>query len=133
MKPTVILIHGAYADSSSWNRVIAPLAADGHRVVAWANPLRSVASDAAALPDLVRNLDGPVVLAGHSYGGAVMTNVDPAAGDASSLTPGSTLADTLKRVPLAAGGVDTYIASDKFHHQFAADLPPEESAPMAAI
>ncbi len=151
MRPTIILIHGAYADSSSWNRVIAPLAAEGHRVVAWANPLRSVATDAAALTDLVRSLDGPVVLAGHSYGGAVMTNVDPAAGDvvalvyvagfalkpgespgdASSLAPGSTLAETLERVPLADGGVDTYIASDKFHHQFAADLPPEESALMA--
>lgn len=151
MPPTVILVHGAYADSSSWDGVIAPLAAAGHRVIAWANPLRSVATDAAALGDLVRSVDGPVILAGHSYGGAVMTNLDAdsgdiaalvyvagfalipgeSAGDASSLTPGSTLADTLERVPLGAGGTDTYIDQDKFHQQFAADLPAEQSALMA--
>jgi pimeloyl-ACP methyl ester carboxylesterase len=151
MKPTIVLVHGAYADSSSWNGVIEPLAADGHRVIAWANPLRSVAADAAALTDLVRSLDGPVLLAGHSYGGAVLTNVDPDAGDivglvyvagfaleagespgdASGLAPGSTLAETLERVPLADGGTDTYIAPDKFHHQFAADLPEPQSALMA--
>lgn len=151
MKPTIILVHGAYADSSSWNRVIEPLAADGYRVIAWANPLRSVATDAAALSDLVRSVDGPLVLAGHSYGGAVMTNVDPDAGDvvalvyiagfalepgespgdASSLAPGSTLSETLERVPLADGGADTYISYEKFHHQFAADLSAEESALMA--
>jgi pimeloyl-ACP methyl ester carboxylesterase len=103
------------------------------------------------LTDLLRTVDGPLVLAGHSYGGAVMTNVDPDAGDvvalvyvagfalepgespadASSLTPGSTLAETLERVPLADGGADTYIAHDKFHHQFAADLPADESTLMA--
>ena len=153
MRPTIILVHGAYADSSSWSDVIAPLAVDGHRVIAWANPLRSVAGDAAALSELVRSIDGPVVLAGHSYGGAVLTNVDPgagdvvalvyvagfaleageSAGDASSLAPGSTLAETLERVPLADGGADTYIAADKFHHQFAADVPASQSALMAVI
>lgn len=151
MNPTIILVHGAYAESSSWNGVIEPLLADGHRVVAWANPLRSVAGDAAALSDLVRTIDGPVVLAGHSYGGAVMTNVDrdagdvvalvfvagfalnpgESAGDASSLVPGSTLAETLTRVPLADGGVDTYITPDRFHQQFAADLEAPQAALMA--
>jgi pimeloyl-ACP methyl ester carboxylesterase len=153
VKPTIILVHGAYADSSSWNGVIAPLAAAGHRVIAWANPLRSVATDAAALADLVRGTDGPLVLAGHSYGGAVLTNVAADAGDvgavvfvagfaleagespadASSLAPGSTLAETLERVPLAHGDADTYIAPGMFHHQFAADLSAEESALMAVI
>ena len=153
MKPTIVLVHGAYADSSSWNGVIEPIARDGHRVIAWANPLRSVATDAAALTDLVRSLDGPVLLAGHSYGGAVITNVDPDAGDviglvfvagfaleagespadASGLAPGSTLAETLERVPLAEGGADTYIARDRFHHQFAADLPESQSALMAVV
>jgi pimeloyl-ACP methyl ester carboxylesterase len=151
MKPTIILVHGAYADSSSWNAVAEPLAAEGHRVIAWANPLRSVAADAAALTDLVRSIEGPIVLAGHSYGGAVITNVDAAAGevtalvyvagfalesgespgDASSLAPGSTLAETLERVPLADGRTDTYIAAEKFHHQFAADVPEAQSALMA--
>lgn len=151
MKPTIVLVHGAYADSSSWNGVIEPLAAAGHGVIAWANPLGSVATDAAALSDLVRNVEGPVVLAGHSYGGAVMTNVDAdagdvsalvyvagfaleageSAGDAAALAPGSTLAKTLERVPLADGGADTYIAHHKFHHQFAADLPARQAAVMA--
>jgi pimeloyl-ACP methyl ester carboxylesterase len=148
---TIVLVHGAYADSSSWDGVIESLAPDGHRVIAWANPLRGLATDAAALSDLVRTVDGPVLLAGHSYGGAVMTNVDPDAGDlsalvyvagfalevgespadASALAPGSTLAETLERVPLADGGTDTYIAHDRFHHQFAADLPAQQAALMA--
>jgi pimeloyl-ACP methyl ester carboxylesterase len=151
MKPTVVLVHGAYAESSSWNGILPPLLAAGHRVVAFATPLRSVASDAALLTALVRSMEGPVVLAGHSYGGAVITNVDAGAGDvvglvyvagfalapgescgdASALTPGSTLADTLVSVPLADGGTDTYIDQDKYHQQFAADLPPEQTALMA--
>jgi pimeloyl-ACP methyl ester carboxylesterase len=148
---TIVFVHGAYAESSSWDGVIESLATEGHRVIAWANPLRGVATDAAALSDLVRTVDGPVLLAGHSYGGAVMTNVDPdagdlsalvyvagfaleageSAGDASSLAPGSTLAETLERVPLGDGGTDTYIAQDRFHHQFAADLPAQQAAVMA--
>lgn len=149
MKPTVILVHGAYAGSSSWSGVVPPLLADGHRVIAFANPLRGVARDAALLSDLVSSIDGPVVLVGHSYGGAVITNVqvgdvqalvyvagfalDPgeSCGDASALAPGSTLADTLVPVTLADGGIDTYIAQEKYHDQFAADLPVEQSAVMA--
>ena len=77
MTTTVILVHGAFADSSSWNDVAAILDSTGHRVLAYANPLRGVAQDAAGMTDLVRSVDGPVVLAGHSYGGAVITNVPP--------------------------------------------------------
>ncbi len=151
MKPTVILVHGAYAESSSWNGVIAPLLAEGHRVIAWAAPLRGLATDAAALTDLVRSVEGPVVLAGHSYGGALLTNVAADAGeivglvfvagyalepgescaDASSFVPGGTLGETLERVPLSDGATDTYIAQEKYHRQFAADLPESESALMA--
>ena len=151
MKPTVILVHGAYAESSSWNGVLEPLSAAGHRVIAFGTPLRGVASDAALLSDLLRTLAGPVILAGHSYGGAVITNVAAAAGqivgavyiagfaleagescaDASGLAPGSTLAETLVPVPLTSGGADTYIAPEKYHHQFAADLPAEQARLMA--
>ncbi|HEX8488735.1 MAG TPA: alpha/beta hydrolase [Propionibacteriaceae bacterium] len=151
MNPTVILVHGAYAESSSWNGVAEPLLAAGHRVIAFANPLRGVASDAALLSDLLRSVDGTVVLVGHSYGGAVMTNVDPtaaevvaavyiagfalapgeSAADASALTPGSTLAETWLSVPLAGGGTDTYIVQEKYHDQFAADLPETQTALMA--
>lgn len=151
MKPTVILVHGAYADSSSWTGVLGPLREAGHRVIAFATPLRSVASDAALLSALVRSVEGPVLLAGHSYGGAVVTNVDPAdgdvvalvyvagfallpgesCGDASALAPGSTLAETLAQVPTGDGGTDTYIAQERYHQQFAADLPQEQAADMA--
>jgi pimeloyl-ACP methyl ester carboxylesterase len=151
MKPTIVLVHGAYAESSSWNDVITRLLREGHRVIAWAVPLRGVASDVAGLTDLVRSIEGPVVLVGHSYGGALLTNVPADAadvqalvfvagyalnpgescGDASSLAPGGSLGPTLVRVPLADGGVDTYIDQAKYHRQFAEDLPEEQTAQMA--
>ena len=111
-----------------------------------------MASDAALLSDLVRSVEGPVVLVGHSYGGAVMTAVETraearrpplvyvagfaldtgeSAADASALVPGSTLGDTLTTVPLADGATDTYIDHAKYHHQFCADLPDEQAALMA--
>jgi pimeloyl-ACP methyl ester carboxylesterase len=150
MTPTIVLVHGAFADSASWDGVVGHLPADRARVIAFANPLRSVATDAALLTDLVRSIDGPVVLAGHSYGGAVMTAVPAdagdvvalvyvagfalmsgeSAGDASALVPGSTLGDTLTRVPIA-DGTDTYIIQDRYHQQFCADLPAEQAALMA--
>jgi pimeloyl-ACP methyl ester carboxylesterase len=148
---TVILVHGAFADSDSWNGALSPLLADGHRVIAYANPLRGIAIDAAPLVDLIKTIDGPVLLVGHSYGGAVLTAVDPAAGnivgavyvagfalqpgesaaDASALAPGSTLAETLVEVPLASGGADLYIDQSKYRHQFCADLPEDEAMAMA--
>ncbi len=151
MKPTIVLVHGAYAESSSWNDVITSLLRGGHRVIAWAAPLRGLAQDAAGLTDLVRSIEGPVVLVGHSFGGALMTNVSAGAGDvqalvfvagyalnpgescgdASALAPGGTLGPTLLRVPLSDGGVDTYIDPAKYHHQFADDLPEEQTAVMA--
>ncbi len=151
MKPTIILVHGAYAESSSWNDVIAPLQAEGHRVIAWAAPLRSIAGDAAALSDLVRSIEGPVLLAGHSFGGALLTNVAADAGDVvglvfiagyalepgescadgSNLAPGGTLGPALQRVPLSDGSVDTYIDPAKYHQQFAADVSEELSNLMA--
>src|SRR5215218_6870958 len=80
MQPTIVLVHGAFAESASWDRVIDPLLSAGHPVIAAANPLRGLASDAAAVSDLVRTIDGPVVLVAHSYGGAVISNVDADAG-----------------------------------------------------
>ena len=70
---TVVLVHGAFADSSSWNGVIAQLRRDGYPVIAVANPLRSLAGDAEFLRDVLDGVEGPVVLAGHSYGGSVMS------------------------------------------------------------
>jgi len=73
-KPTIVLVHGAWADASSWTRVVRRLQARGFPVVAPANPLRSLASDAAYLDSLLETIDGPVVLVGHSYGASVITN-----------------------------------------------------------
>src|SRR4051794_27346773 len=146
---TVVLVHGAFAESASWTGVAERLHAAGHPVVAAANPLRSVAADAGAVSDLVRTIDGPVVLVGHSYGGSVITNVDPEAGDIAALVyvagfapeegescvelserfPGSTLGEALRPVPHPDGSVDLLIARDRFHEQFCADLP----APVAGF
>ena len=73
-KPTIVLEHGAWADSSSWNAVIGSLQRDGYTVVAPPNPLRGLSSDATTLADFLATIPGPVVLVGHSYGGAVITN-----------------------------------------------------------
>src|SRR5205823_2357799 len=75
MKPTIVLVHGAFAESSSWNPVIDSLTAAGHPVIAAATPLRGLNADAASIGDLIRTVDGPVVLVAHSYGGAVISHV----------------------------------------------------------
>ena len=81
MKPTIVLVHGAFAESACWEGVIDSLAGAGHPVIAAANPLRGVAADAAAVGDLLRAVDGPVVLVAHSYGGMVISNVPADAGE----------------------------------------------------
>jgi pimeloyl-ACP methyl ester carboxylesterase len=152
MKPTIVLVHGAFAESSSWDRVIDPLLDAGHPVIAAANPLHGLASDAAAVADVVRAVDGPVVLAAHSYGGAVITGVPADAGEIVGLVyacafapepgesafslagmfPGSTLGDALRPVPRSDGTTDLYIATERFHEQFCADVPAPQAARMAA-
>jgi pimeloyl-ACP methyl ester carboxylesterase len=153
MRPTIVLVHGAFAESASWDRVIDPLVAEGHRVIAAANPLRSLAGDAAAISDLVRTIDGPVVLAAHSYGGAVISNVDPDAGEIVGLVyvngfapdagencfqlaamfPGSMLGETtVHPVPRSDGTTDLYVARDPFHDIFCADVPAPQAGLMAA-
>ena len=152
MTPTIVLVHGAFADSSSWDGVIGPLQQAGHPVIAAANPLRSLASDAAAVSDVVRSVEGPVVLVGHSYGGAVISNVDADAGEIAGLVyinafapaysehcfqlaakyPGSMLGETTARaVPLSDGTTDLYVAAEPFHDIFCADVPAEQAARMA--
>ncbi len=73
-KPTIVLVHGAWADSSSWNAVVEQLQALGYTVDAPPNPLRGVSSDSAYLSDFLSTISGPIVLVGHSYGGFVITN-----------------------------------------------------------
>lgn len=151
-KPTVVLVHGAFAESSAWNPVTERLRAAGHRVIAFANPLRSLSGDAEALRSLLTSIEEPVVLVGHSYGGAVASNAAfgvpgvralvfvaafaPEPGESiGALTgrfPGSTLPDVLEFVSQTDGTNDVYIRQDAFHQQFAADLPAEEAALNAA-
>jgi pimeloyl-ACP methyl ester carboxylesterase len=153
MSHTIVLVHGAFAESASWDRVIERLQGDGHHVVAAANPLRSLASDAEAVSDLVRTIDGPVVLAAHSYGGAVISNVDAGAGEIVGLVyvngfapdagencfqlatmfPGSMLGEkTARPVPRSNGTTDLYIAPDSFHEIFCQDVPAPQAAVMCA-
>jgi pimeloyl-ACP methyl ester carboxylesterase len=152
MQPTIVLVHGAFAESSSWDGVVDPLQDAGHTVIAAANPLRSLASDAAAVGDLVRTIEGPVVLVGHSYGGSVISNVAADAGEIIGLVyiaafapdygesantlatrfDGSTLADALQPVPRSDGTTDLYIKPNRFHGQFAADVPVSQTTRMAA-
>jgi pimeloyl-ACP methyl ester carboxylesterase len=151
-KPTVVLVHGAFAESSSWDGVIAELGQDGYTAVAAANPLRSVASDAASVAAVVRSISGPVILVAHSYGGPVVTeaandspNVKalvyvaafaPDNGESSlSLSakfPGSTLANAIVPVEWPDGARDLFIERGKFHAQFAADIPEDQADLMAA-
>jgi pimeloyl-ACP methyl ester carboxylesterase len=151
MRPTIVLVHGAFAESSSWDQVIDPLLDAGHPVIAVANPLRGVAADAACVSDRLRSIEGPIVLVGHSYGGAVITNVDPDAGDIvglvyvsafaplpgdscfelSAVFPGSTLGDALQAIPRSDGTTDLRIAPEHFHEQFCADVPAPQAARMA--
>src|SRR5918994_3437360 len=143
-KPTIVLVHGAFADSSSWNGVADLLLKDGYPVVAVANPLRGVSSDAGYVSSVVESIEGPVVLVGHSYGGAVISAAANGAENVKSLVyvaafapdtgesaaglagkfPGGTLGEALAApVKLADGRVDLYIDQTKFHDQFAQDVP----------
>ncbi|WP_331748158.1 alpha/beta hydrolase [Streptomyces chartreusis] len=146
-KPTVVLVHGAFADSSSWNGVIKELNKDGYPVRAAANPLRSLRGDATSLNNLLASIDGPVILVGHSYGGAVISNAAyssdnvkalvyadafiPAKGesvaDLTNKFPGSVIDETLRPVPITnpdgSEDVDLYIDQAEFRAAFAADVP----------
>jgi pimeloyl-ACP methyl ester carboxylesterase len=151
-KPTIVLVHGAFADASSWNAVIKILDEDGYRVVATANPMRSVHGDANYLTGLLSGIKSPVVLVGHSYGGFVISEaassnenvkalvyvaafapqVGETAAGLSNKFPGSTLAPTLAvPVVLSDGGKDLYIQQDKFPGQFAADVEQADAKVMA--
>jgi pimeloyl-ACP methyl ester carboxylesterase len=151
-KPTIVLVHGAFADGASWAPVIERLQRSGYTTVAVANPLRGVREDADALDARLAGIDGPVVLVGHSYGGAVITNVKarspkvkalvyvaafaPAEGEAAAELagkyPGSTLGETLAPVALPDGSNDLYIKPSLFRQQFAADVPARQAALMAS-
>jgi pimeloyl-ACP methyl ester carboxylesterase len=151
-KPTIVLVHGAFADSSSWYGVIPILERDGYRVIAAANPLRSVKGDADTVRAILVTINTPVVLVGHSYGGMVISNAAngqanvkalvyvaafaPVAGESAgglnSKFPGSLVGPALAPpVPLPGGGHDLYVQQEKFHDAFAPDVP-ADAAKLAA-
>jgi pimeloyl-ACP methyl ester carboxylesterase len=157
VKPTVVLVHGAWADASSWNGELKLLREAGYPVRAIANPLRNLTTDSETVADFLRTLHGPVVLVGHSYGGSVITNaaaqvdnvkalvyVDAAApavgetngslsGKTSALNaPPNTLFDNVAYPGAPAGAKDLYLKKNIFLKNFANDLPRDQAADLWA-
>ena len=156
-KPTVVLVHGGWADSSGWYDEIAALQKKGYPVVAPANPLRGLTSDADYIRSVLQTIDGPIVLVGHSYGGAVISNATrgvpnvealvyiaafaPDAGESLAqlvtMNPGTQITpDALieRPYPLPDGsqGIDLYIKAEVFREAFAGDLPRKTTNLMQA-
>ncbi len=161
VKPTIVFVHGAFADASGFADSISALGRAGYPVLAPANPLRGLSSDADSLRTFLSTLTGPLILVGHSYGGAVITNAatgnpnvkalvyiaayaldqGESVSDANSLGGGqSTLLDNIylrpipgfEPVPPPLGNLDAYIKVESFHAVFAADVPAATAAVMAA-
>ena len=153
--PTVVLVHGAFADASGYAGIISVLRRQGISVRAPMNPLRGLASDAEAIARYSTTIDGPILLVGHSYGGAVISQAAPAIKDVTGLVflsafalaegescasvqepfPASMLASTSVASPYdapgAAGGPDLFIKIEDFKETFCADLPDDLAATMA--
>jgi pimeloyl-ACP methyl ester carboxylesterase len=156
LKPTIVLVHGAFEDGSIWNGVIQRLQHDGYPVVAAANPLRGVAVDAAYLRSVLDSIQGPLILVAHSYGGAVITQagandpkvkglvyaaaVMPAVGETADQLinrfPGSSFPTSVEPVPYTlpdgTSGTNLFYQAAKYHSQNAADVPASEAALMEA-
>ncbi|MFF3591264.1 alpha/beta fold hydrolase [Streptomyces sp. NPDC003631] len=147
-KPTIVLVHGAWADSSSWSSVLERLRKDGYPVRAIANPLQGLTSDTAYVSSYLSTIKGPMVLVGHSYGGAVITNSAASDPDVRALVyiagfipaKGETVGDLAKRspdLPLVQtdvpGGQEVSINPDRFREVFAGDVDKTTAADLAAV
>jgi pimeloyl-ACP methyl ester carboxylesterase len=154
--PTVVLVHGAFADASAFGGVIRELESAGHTVLAPPNPLRGVAFDASVVSNVVKAIDGPVVLVGHSYGGAVIGQASAGLENVTGLVflaafaleegescasvqqpfPPPLLAKTVAPTPYdapgAAGGPDIYVQKGQFRQTFCADVPVDMADVMFA-
>jgi len=151
-KPTLVLVHGAWADASGWSQVTRRLQKDGYRVLAPAMPLRSVDGDAAYLQSILAQEEGPFVLVGHSYGGVVITNAAEGNADVDALVyvngfvpdigedilhlaGEGTLVPTSIAVkgypPFGPTDVDIYIKPESFHETLAGDLSEKTAAILA--
>jgi pimeloyl-ACP methyl ester carboxylesterase len=156
-KPTIVLVHGGWADASGWNAEIATLQKRGYPVIAPANPLRGLESDADYIRSVLTTIDGPIVLVGHSYGGAVISNAAvgvpnvkalvyiagfaPDAGESLvqlvTMNPGSEIGPATlipRPYPLPGGGegIDLYITKEGFRTAFAGDVPTKIADQMQA-
>jgi pimeloyl-ACP methyl ester carboxylesterase len=154
--PTIVLVHGAWADATGFDPEIRALRDRGFTVIGFANPLRDLATDARYLVETLRSLTGPIVLVGHSYGGNVISVAAASVDQVKALVylngwmcdegesqqellekfEGSLVGPSIRPVPFTAPdgseGVDLYLDRDAFHQAFAADLDPETAAVMAA-
>lgn len=148
--PTIVLVHGAFADATSWDGVADVLRQRDYHVVTVDNPLRGPSHDAQAVQRTLDTIDGPVVLVGHSYGGAVITNTHdpkvkanvyiaafaPAAGEfvqgllSPIQFPGSRILPPALQLKPVGAGLDGYIAEPYFHEIFAQDVSAETAATM---
>jgi pimeloyl-ACP methyl ester carboxylesterase len=156
-KPTIVLVHGAFADASGWAGVEHRLQHRGYTVLAPANPLRGVASDAAYVASVLASISGPIVLVGHSYGGEVITNAatgnpnvkalvyiaafapdqGETSGTLANMFPGTGLTQAnlvFRPYPITGGGTGTdgYINPAVFRNVFCADVPRNTAMEMAA-
>jgi pimeloyl-ACP methyl ester carboxylesterase len=155
-KPTIVLVHGAWADATGFDRQIRALQDRGFRVIGFANPLRGLPGDATYLADLLRTLTGPIVLVGHSYGGAVISAAATGNDQVRALVyfngwmpdegesiaqllekfEGSLVGSAVRPVPFTgpdgSEGADLYLAPEAFHEAFAADVDPGTADVMAA-
>ena len=156
--PSIVLVHGSFADASGWNNVIQPLQALGHSTIALANPLRGLDSDAAYIRSVLDSIEGPIVLVGHSYGGMVITNAAAGHSNVKALVyvngfapeEGETANDLAYKFPgsmlipenltvrphattgPAESGLEAYINGDVFREAFAADVSQNVAAAMFA-
>jgi pimeloyl-ACP methyl ester carboxylesterase len=149
-KPTVILVHGAFGDASSWRPVFERLDTDAYDVLAAAIPLRGVASDASYLGAVIDQIDGPVLLVGHSYSGCVITGAgasEKVAGlvyvagfvpdegesisDLQGRYPSLAMGNFLQPRPLPDGGVELSVDPQRFPNIFCADVPDADANFMA--
>lgn len=154
--PTIVLVHGAWADATGFDLEIRALRDRGFTVIGFANPLRDLAADARYLAELLRTLSGPIVLVGHSYGGNVISVAAVGNDQVTALVylngwmcdegesqqqllekfEGSLVGPSIRPVPFTGPdgteGVDLYLDREAFHEAFAADVDPETAAVMAA-
>src|ERR671918_2339958 len=155
-KPTIVLVHGAWADATGFDPEIRALQRRGFRVIGFANPLRDLAGDSTYLAEFLRTLTGPIVLVGHSYGGNVISVAATGNDQVTALVylngwmcdegesqqqllekfEGSLVGPSIRPVPFTApdgsAGTDLYLDREAFHEAFAADVDPQTAAVMAA-